>query len=68
MYMCMYVRKQVESLQAHADAFLRTMDALAKKGKVLAKKGKVSALIQGMCYDTGLVHPDPPLLPLRFGS
>ncbi len=21
-----------------------------------------------VCYDTGLLHPDPPLLPLRFGS
>jgi hypothetical protein len=30
----MYVRKQVESVQALADAFVKTIAALAKEGKL----------------------------------
>ena len=40
---------QVESLQAHADAFLMTIDGLAKEGNV-------SALIQGMLKFPGHAH------------
>ena len=45
----MCVRKQVESVQALADAFRKTIDALAKEGKL-------SLLIQGMLEHQGHEH------------
>ena len=48
-YVCMCVRKQVESVQAIADAFRKTIDALAKEGKL-------SLLIHGMLEHAGHEH------------
>ena len=45
----MWVRKQVESVQALADAFRKTIDALAKEGKL-------SLLIEGMLQHQGQEH------------
>jgi hypothetical protein len=45
----MCVRKQVESVQALADAFRKTIDALAKEGKL-------SLLIHGMLEHQGHEH------------
>ena len=48
-YVCMCVRKQVKSVQALADAFRKTIDALAKEGKL-------SLLIEGMLQHAGQEH------------
>ena len=32
------------------------------------KRAPEESAAEAACYNTGLFHPDPPLLPLRFGS